>query len=115
MFFVKNSSSCLLLFLCSEIFTLKLNLWPKPGLTYAVSIVNCFIIIIIIIIIKYLLLISSVMQCIVTFYESLNKWNFLKICLHYTYPIEFCIICFWTVYPFSSLFLKARYLNNYLS
>ena len=27
---------------CSQIFTQKLKLWPKVGLTYAISVVKCF-------------------------------------------------------------------------
>ena len=82
---------------CSQIFTLKLNLRPKIGLTYAISIVKwvffnfCLR--------KYFLLLFVKLELlmflnnIVKISEKLNKRNLLKICLQVTYPTDFCIIC----------------------
>ena len=81
---------------CSQIFTLKLNLWPKIGLAYAISIVKWFFwnfcrr--------KYFLLFFAEFELlmfhnnIVKISENLNKGNLLKIWLQVTYPTDFCMI-----------------------
>ena len=78
--------------LCFPIFTAKLILWPKRGLTCAISIVNCFLFIIIK---KYVLLFFTDFKLlmfhnnIVKISEILNKSKLVQT----TYPINFCIFC----------------------
>ena len=79
--------------LCFQIFTVKLIVWPKTGLNYAISIVN-------LIFGKYVLLFFTDLKSVLMFYsnimknsETLNKLNLLKICIQTSYPIIFCIIC----------------------
>ena len=73
--------------LCSQIFTLKLNLWPKIGLTFWNFCLR-----------KYFLLFFAEFKLLmfhnntVKISEKLNMWNLLKICLQVTYPTDFCII-----------------------
>ena len=63
---------------CSQIFTLKLNLWLKVGLTYAISIVKGFFGIFLR---KYFSLFFAEFELlmfhnnIVKISEKLNKWN----------------------------------------
>ena len=81
---------------CSQIFTVKLNLRPKIGLTYAISIVKWFFRSFCLR--KYFLLFFAEFKLlmfhnnIVKISEKLDKWNLLKICLQITYPTDFCKI-----------------------
>ena len=67
----------------SQIFTLKLNLWPKIGLTYTIFWNFCLR--------KYYLLFFAKFELlryhnnIVKISEKLNKRNLLKICIHFYY------------------------------
>ena len=79
-----------------QICTLKLNLSPEIGLTYAISIVKWFFGNFCLN--KYCLLFFAEFELlmfhnnIVKISEKLTKWNLLKICLQVTYPTNFCII-----------------------
>ena len=79
-----------------QIGTLKLNLSPEIGLTYAISIAKWFFWNFCLS--KYFLLFFAEFELlmyhnnIVKISEKLNKWNLLKICLQVTYPTNFCII-----------------------
>ena len=81
---------------CFQIFTIKFNLWPKVGLTYAISIVKWFFFNFCLR--KYFLLFFAEFELlmfynsIVKISEKLNKWNLLKIGLQVTYPTDFCMI-----------------------
>ena len=80
----------------SQIFTLKLNLQPNIGLTYAISIVKRFFGKYFW---KYFLLFFAEFELlmfhnnIVKIWEKMNKWKLLKICLQVTYPTDFYKIC----------------------
>ena len=67
---------------CSQICTLKLNLSPKIGLTYAISIVKWFFGIFVIVNIFYFSLLNLNYWCFTTilwkFQKKLNKQNLLK-------------------------------------
>ena len=82
---------------CSQIFILKLNLWPKIGLTYVISIVKRFFWnfcprrFCLLFFAEFELLMFH-NKNIVKISEKLNKRNFLKLCLQVTYPTDFCII-----------------------
>ena len=80
----------------------QILIWPKMGLTYAISIVKWifgfFFFFIIIIIIYFLLFFTDFKSLmfhnnIVKISEILNKWKMLKSCIQTTYPINFCIFC----------------------
>ena len=81
---------------CSQIYTLKLNLSPKVGLTYAISIVKWFFEMFVLVNIFYLFLLNLNYWCFTTilwkFQKKMNKQNLSKICLQVTYPTNFCII-----------------------
>ena len=82
---------------CSQIFTLKLNLRPNIGLTYAISIVKWFFRIFVSEIFFLLFFAEFELMMfhnnIVKISEKLNKQNLLKICLQVTYPADFWMIC----------------------
>ena len=75
---------------CSQICTLKLNLSPKVGLTYAISIVKWFFEIFCLS--KYFLLFNAEFELlmfhnnIVKISQKLNKQNLLKNCFQFIYP-----------------------------
>ena len=81
---------------CFQIFTLKLNLRSKVGLTYAFSIVKWFFFNFCLR--QYFLLFFAEFELlmfhnnIVKISENLNKGNLLKIWLQVTYPTDFCMI-----------------------
>ena len=81
---------------CSQIFTIKLNLWPKIDLTYAISIVKWFLGVFVLenIFLLFFAEFKLLMfhNSIVKTPEKLNERNLLKICLQVTYPTEFCKI-----------------------
>ena len=81
----------------SRIFTVKLDLRPKNGLTYANSIINWFFEIFVCGNTFYFSLLTLNYWCATTilwkFQKKINKRNLLKICLQVTYPTDFCIIC----------------------
>ena len=78
-------------------FTLKLNLQPKFGLTYAISREKIFsgifdlgnIFLFFFAEFELLMFQNNIMKIS----EKLNKRNLLKICLQVTFPTDFCIIC----------------------
>ena len=94
---------------CSQIFTVKLNLQPKIGLTYAIY---SKVIFWSFCLRKYFLLFFAEFKLlifhnnIVKISEKLNKQNLLKICLQVTYPTDFCKICIHFYYR-----KKWKYLN----
>ena len=81
---------------CSQICTLKLNLRPNIGLTYAISIESDFLEFFIKkIVFNFFAEFELLMfhNNIVKISEKLNKQNLLKICLQVTYPTDSCINC----------------------
>ena len=82
---------------CSQIFTLKLNLQPKIGLTYAISIVKWFFFYFLCKKAGFLFSLLNLNSWM--FHNNIvkisEKWtyaNMLKTCLQFTYPKDFCII-----------------------
>ena len=82
---------------CSQIFSLKLNLWPKSCPTYALPIIKWFFEIFILenIFLLFFAEFKLLMfhNNIVKISEKLNKGNLLKLCLQVTFPTDFYIIC----------------------
>ena len=97
--------------LWSQIFTLKLNLQPKVGLTYAISIV------------KWLVWNFKLRKHFLVFFAAFELWlfynniakfqkkkkqkskrNLLKLCLQFTYTTDFCIICIYFNYGKMKIF-----------
>ena len=86
---------------CSQILTQKLNLWPKIGPAYAISIVKGFSVIFVQVFFFFFFftflcwnwIINVSQQYCENFTKKMNKQNLLKICLSVTYPTDFCIIC----------------------
>ena len=91
---------------CSQIFTAKLNLRPKIGLTYGISIVKWYFgfffvsenILFFFAGFKFLMFHNNIVKISKKKKKKKKKkkrkkWTSGKICLQVTYPTDFCIIC----------------------